>query len=483
MKCMSAELPFAALPLYTSLSEDLAKQLPLLEEASAHSSFRPLIHPVPPCGLVNDPNGLHYDGKKYHMFCQWFPFGPRHGMKHWYHFTSTDLSDWQADENILIPDQVYEKNGCYSGNAWTDPETGITWLYYTANYKDKNLNKIPLQAAACIEPDGTLKKSARNPIIYGSPAHVGKNIRDPFVFDYGNSTWMLIGAESDDACKKGMLLLYKMDTPESFTYQGEVQVLCNGKHLDLGNMLECPGLIQADGTDLLFLSIIGDVSRQYSPNRFASIVLTGKFDPEKRIFEAENIQNADEGFDFYAPQPFYGENETPMVVGWFGNGDQPLPEDQEGWRHSLTLPRTIQVVDGVLKMPPAKGACRKFPKAKEFWLQKKEDTDTICLLPDSLEHVHLFMEDNQKVNTLKIGTESDFYTIVIDCRQHTLTVDRSMLKTPVDPAYGMKRTFAFTPKDHYEIDLLIDRSFHELYWNQGEKVLSFRAYLPQNEAA
>lgn len=40
---------------------------------------------------------------------QWFPFGPEHGMKHWAHVISEDLVKWEWSDQMLIPDQEYEK--------------------------------------------------------------------------------------------------------------------------------------------------------------------------------------------------------------------------------------------------------------------------------------------------------------------------------------------------------------------------------------
>lgn len=53
--------------------------------------FYPTYHLAPETGLFNDPNGLIFDGEKYHIFAQWFPYGALHGMKHWQHFITTDF--------------------------------------------------------------------------------------------------------------------------------------------------------------------------------------------------------------------------------------------------------------------------------------------------------------------------------------------------------------------------------------------------------
>jgi len=65
--------------------------------------FRPHFHIAPPTGLMNDPNGLIFDGEKYHLFYQWFPFDAMHGMKHWKHLITKDFQHYQSADD-LIPD-------------------------------------------------------------------------------------------------------------------------------------------------------------------------------------------------------------------------------------------------------------------------------------------------------------------------------------------------------------------------------------------
>ena len=78
--------------------------------------FRPHFHIAPPTGLMNDPNGLIFDGEKYHLFYQWFPFDAIHGMKHWKHLITKDFQHYQSADD-LIPCELFESHGCYSGGA------------------------------------------------------------------------------------------------------------------------------------------------------------------------------------------------------------------------------------------------------------------------------------------------------------------------------------------------------------------------------
>lgn len=49
----------------------------------ADSPYRQKFHIQPKTGLLNDPNGFSFYKGRYHLFYQWFPLGPVHGVKYW----------------------------------------------------------------------------------------------------------------------------------------------------------------------------------------------------------------------------------------------------------------------------------------------------------------------------------------------------------------------------------------------------------------
>ena len=167
-------MKFLDVEKYTPIQKSHEAYLKELMEYCKDTPRHPSYHIHPPCGLVNDPNGLAYFGGKYHVFYQWFPFGPEHGMKHWAHVISKDLVKWEWSDQMLIPDQEYEKNGCYSGNSIE--ADGKLYLYYTANYKTEQ-GKIPKQAMAVMNSDGTILKSPNTEIYkYESPVGQYSNL-------------------------------------------------------------------------------------------------------------------------------------------------------------------------------------------------------------------------------------------------------------------------------------------------------------------
>lgn len=204
---------------YTAISREHIPYLRDLAAAVSQSPYRPVVHICPPCGLLNDPNGLCWYEGWYHVFYQWYPLGASHGM-------STGPCEIQGSvcrewcDEILIPSQPYE-NGCYSGNAFVSPEDGNCYLFYTANYKTEK-GRIPKQAAAIMKPDGTISKCSRNPLIDGAPSGMGGDIRDPFVFEQNGRYYMMLGAT--DQKGKGQLILYSGSTLLEWDYLGIVRL-------------------------------------------------------------------------------------------------------------------------------------------------------------------------------------------------------------------------------------------------------------------
>ncbi len=97
--------------------------------------MRPYLHFTARRGWINDPNGLHFDGKRYHMFFQHNPVGILWGNMHWGHAVSNDLIHWREEDDILFPDRF---GTMYSGSAIMDQNRvsglgdNVTCLFYTS---------------------------------------------------------------------------------------------------------------------------------------------------------------------------------------------------------------------------------------------------------------------------------------------------------------------------------------------------------------
>jgi sucrose-6-phosphate hydrolase SacC (GH32 family) len=83
--------------------------------------LRPQFHFMSKKNWVNDPNGMVYDGKKYHLFFQHNPNGTSWGNMTWGHATSTDMVHWTQHDHALLPYRIDRRAGTiFSGTAVID---------------------------------------------------------------------------------------------------------------------------------------------------------------------------------------------------------------------------------------------------------------------------------------------------------------------------------------------------------------------------
>ena len=86
--------------------------------------------------------------------------------------------------------------------------------------------------------------------------------------------------------------------------------------------------------------------------------------------------------------------------------------------------------------------------------------------------------DAKDIRCIRICEEFDNFQIIIDREKGRLTVDRSQLKMNFCQEYGKKRSLSFSPGKAICLDLYYDNTFAELFVNNGEEVMTFRAFPP-----
>ena len=452
---------------YTYLEEKHKDYLKNLADYVQTSKYLPKFHIYPQTGLMNDPNGLAYFNGKYQIFYQWFPFEASHGMKHWARVSSKDLREWEWENPALIPNKEYEKNGCYSGNAIE--KDGKLYLFYTANYKLENDGRIPKQALAFMEKDGSIKKYEKNPVIDGAPEGFTGDIRDPFVFEKNRKYYMLLGGKT--LKNEGKLLIYKSENLLEWNYFGTLDTGIE----NIGYMYECPSYIEVDGQDVLIFSPMGlkPQGDRYH-NQFSSIYMIGKLDIENKKFDVEFMDEIDCGFDFYAPQVFSGKDKRPLMIGWFGCGEQILPTDNEMWRHGLTMARELHIKNGKLYTNPIKEIDEKYEKENLLEVLNHKIKNKYFLIDEVIK-------EQEEPVVLQFGTEDGNLKLVIDFKESKITLDRNGLAQKFDTKYGLTRSCSFEKTDKVHLKIYVDNSFVEICINEGERMMSSRVFFKQEE--
>jgi fructan beta-fructosidase len=87
---------------------------------------RPQFHFTSRRNWLNDPNGMVFDGEKYHFFFQHNPLETGWGNMTWGHAVSPDMIHWRQVDHALRPYQVEGRSGTiYSGTAVVDHNNSL----------------------------------------------------------------------------------------------------------------------------------------------------------------------------------------------------------------------------------------------------------------------------------------------------------------------------------------------------------------------
>ncbi|MDV5170362.1 sucrose-6-phosphate hydrolase [Photobacterium rosenbergii] len=430
------------------------------------TDYLPAYHIAPKTGHLNDPNGMVFDGEKYHLFYQWFPFGPFHGMKHWKYLITKDFIHFEEGD-VLAPENEFETHGIYSGGAICID--GFIYCFYSGNVMNEDGETFSQnQNVAKYSTDGKLLD--RWNIVPEAPTGYTGNFRDPspFINEEGELMFV-VGAQREG--ETGATLLYKMTSLTQAELVGEVSY---GGKSDLAQqadvyMHECPDISHSNGKDLFILSPMGlkPQAERYN-NIFSTQLMIGQY--QRGEMHAEQVIELDKGFDFYAPQTFT-DSERNIMLAWCGNGSLSIPTELLGWKFMLTMPREL-VMEGskLIQRPLAE-----FNQLKQPLVTLEQpgryDIDgnlsqsyiTVDVIADQAFSLTLF-EDSQ-------------YKLILTYQDGSLLLDRSQtIETDDMKRFGSERTVKL--ESLQQLEIFIDNSVIEIFINGGEEVMTSRFFIP-----
>ena len=418
-------------------------------------------HMMPPTGWMNDPNGLcEFQGVN-HIYFQYTPFLAGWGTKLWGHYTTKDWIHYKEEEPFLYPDEEWDRDGVYSGSAYTC-EDGIHY-FYTGNVKlwDKDydyiMNGREQNTIHVFSPDG--KNIAYKKLVMTNddyPVNMSKHVRDPKIYKKDGRYYMIQGGR--DAESYGCALLFCSDDLEHWKWYDTVRTA-----KPFGYMWECPDLFEIDG-QLYIICCPQGVETQGIDYENVHQVTAMKlnYDFETDEYEITDIKLFDRGFDFYAPQSFEDERGRRILIGWMGipDADYTNPTEEAGWQHALTIPRKLSVRDGKLIQEP-------------------------------IEELKQLRSNDKAVCTFSYGQalimQNSIYEAVIDfkrCREMTMTLREGITLSYKDNiltlnlgVYGSGRTTRKVKLEKLEhLHIFADTSSLEIFVNHGEEVFTTRIY-------
>lgn len=422
-----------------------------------HNKF----HLEMPKGLVNDPNGLCYHQGKYQIFFQWNPFGCEHKHKHWTYTQTTDFINYTKPQIALAPVDKFDKDGCYSGSARS--KNNKLEIIYTANLKDEQNIRYPRQVLVKQNDDGEFIKEKI--IIDTVPKGYTTHFRDPYIFTKNNHSFIILGAQRENLT--GCALIYE-EIDENWIFRGELKTQLT----DFGYMWECPNLFTIDDKDILVFCPQGLKAQKYQyQNLYQAGYLIGQFNPDTLEFTHGEFHEFDMGFDFYAPQVLVHENRH-ILIGWVGMPDklQDYPTINDGWVHSLTLPRELILKNDKLYQRPIS----ELNKLNQN-TTTKINTDKISLSANKKLEISIPLKDISSWQG-KLKFNDEYILLTYDKNTSVFTIDRNQLKL------GGKgiRQFLVKAQDELNLSVYIDNSIIELYLQDGEYYATF-CYYPAND--
>lgn len=429
---------------------------------TATGKYRHKYHLMPPTGWLNDPNGLSYYGGNYHVFFQYAPENARGGDKCWGHYQSPDLLNWEYTGIAIYPDTEYDRNGAYSGGALTDD--GNLELFYTGNLKEEGdfdyINEGRGATVIYLSTEDGVHMTEKELLMTNDdyPADLSRHVRDPKVWKDRGSYYMLLGARTRGGL--GETLLYRSEDKKAWRFLKTITAT-----EPFGYMWECPDYFKVEGHPVFAFSPQGIEAEEY---RFANIYQSGYL-ADVRLPDTSQIRDIykkfrewDLGFDFYAPQTLEAPDGRRILFGWAGVSDSPYdnePSIREGWQYSMTVPRELSWKGGILCQKPV----------RELEALRKDEI--------------VFEQGEAEIHggAFDLVAEWDIAGDIPVCicfnQELQITYGHGVVSMEFLNNTGSGRTIRKAKLDGLQnVRILMDVSLMEVYFNDGELVMTTRYY-------
>lgn len=447
---------------------------------------KPAFHLSARVGWMNDPNGFSFYNGKYHLFYQYHPYSSHWGPMHWGHAVSKDLLHWNHLPAALAPDQLYDKDGCFSGSAIEMPD-GRQLLMYTGVTKEPKLggefSEVQTQCIAI--GDGVdYEKYPFNPVMNEKDLPEGASrhdFRDPKIWRKADGTYYcLVGNRPADG--SGQLLLYSSTDCLHWNYE---KVLV-ANHNRIGKMWECPDLFELDGKTVILTSPQDMMPQGFEyHNGNGTLCLIGAFDEQNNVFTEEYNQSIDYGIDFYAPQTILTKDGRRVMIGWMQNWDTcNLHSKNRPWFGQMSLPRELSVREGRLIQKPI----REIEEMRDSKIEYENigfENGTIRL--DGITGRTIDMELSVKPRDGEIYrkfavrfAQNEQYQTSISFRPYEsiLKIDRKFSGSR-RAIIHQRRCLVKNQNGEIKLRIILDRYSVEVFVNDGEQVLSATIYTDQ----
>lgn len=448
---------------------------------------RPDFHLSVRTGWMNDPNGFSYYNGNYHMFYQYYPYDSIWGPMHWGHAVSKDLLHWKYLPAALAPDEIYDRDGCFSGSAIDLPD-GRQLLMYTGVLQERKLNGgvCDIQTQCLAVGDGVdYEKYEKNPVLDASDLPEGSShsdFRDPKMWRKKDGTYCcIVGSRPADG--SGQILLFT--SQDGFAWSFKKVFVAN--HNRFGKMWECPDFFVLDGKGVLLTSPQDMLPQGFEyHNGNGTLCLIGEYDEETDTFTEERDQSIDYGIDFYAPQTVLTPDGRRVMIGWMQNWDTcTFRSPKVSWFGQMTLPRELSIKDGRLYQWPIREL--DFMRKNKVEYQDITVSGTISLEKINGRRVDIEMsirpgdtEDLYQKFAIRFAQNEQYQTALsFRPRESILKIDRKFAGSR-RAIIHQRRCQVNSSNGELKMRIILDRFSVEVFVNNGEHVLTSVIFTEQS---
>lgn len=268
--------------------------------------LRPQFHFTACKNWLNDPNGMVFDGEKYHLFFQHNPLAPVWGNMTWGHATSPDMIHWTQHDHALRPYRVNDRSGTiYSGTAVVDHNNSLgvqrdDQKTLCAFFTFASPTKFYQALAYSTDAGETWKYwNEGRPVVENQGFHFEE--RDPKVF------W-------HEPSQQWVMVLWVQEKP------GRVRFFTSKNLTDWEFASDLLRDWAFECMDLVFLPVDGDQSQ------LKAVIYDASFDYEIGSFDGKEFHTEAGPYrtgtgDFYAAQTFNnGPDGRVVQIGWMRGG-------------------------------------------------------------------------------------------------------------------------------------------------------------------
>ena len=443
--------------------------------------YRPQVHFSPERNWTNDPNGLVYYHRQYHLFFQYNPFGNNWGHMSWGHAVSRDLLHWRQ-----LPVAIPEENGImiFTGSVVIDqknssglckPKSECLIAVYTGDSNTAEGHRQTQNLAFSLDEGRTWNKYAGNPVL---DLHL-PDFRDPDVsWDEARQRWMM----AVSLPQEHKISFYHSHDLEHWTHDSDF-----GPAGEVGGVWECPTLMQvpfAHKHGSMWTLKIG-LNPGAPQGGSGEQYFLGEFDGTS--FHASDKKGAhgwtNYGKDDYCAISFNGipVGHPPVLLGWMDNWEYADQLPTSPWRGQMSLARQLTLIedqDGLaLAQEPVISAQRQRMALQHFSSTAGEQAIATLSSPFELD-----LEQPGPDATsfgVKIYSDDQHWTeIGFNLGTREFYIDRT--KSGGFSAAGFRaKTVAHLAKGRRnDLKLIVDRSSVEAYVQGGTIAMTDLIYPP-----